>query len=42
MGKRFSPGLLVPAGSEVRGELAELEAGGTPVTLDVDLYGYYL
>ncbi len=42
VGKRFSPGLLVPAGSEVRGELAELEAGGTPVTLDVDLYGYYL
>jgi len=41
VGKRFSPGLLVPAGAEVRGEMAELEAGGSPVSVDVNLYGYY-
>ncbi|WP_306599443.1 hypothetical protein [Geothrix sp. 21YS21S-2] len=41
VGKRFSPGLLVPAGAEVQGELSELEAGGTPVVMDVNLYGYY-
>lgn len=41
VGKRFSPGLLVPAGAEVRGEMAELESGGSPLSMDVNLYGYY-
>lgn len=42
VGKRFSPGLVVPAGSEVRGELSEVEPGGAVPRMDVNFYGFYL
>ncbi|BDU74026.1 hypothetical protein [Mesoterricola silvestris] len=40
LSKRFSPGLVVPGGAEVRGELTELESGGGSVAMDLNLYGY--
>jgi hypothetical protein len=40
--RRFSPGLVVPAGAEVRSELKEAEGGSQGLALSVSFYGYYL
>jgi hypothetical protein len=38
--KRYSPGLVVPPGGEVRGELKNLYPAGGPVPVDVSFYGF--
>jgi len=42
LGKKFTPGLLVPAGAEVLGGLIELTPGDGAARVDVTLHGYFV
>ena len=42
LGKKFTPGLLVPAGAEVLAGLMELSPGEGAARVDVTLHGYFV
>ena len=42
LGKKFTPGLLVPAGAEVLGGLMDLTPGDGAARVEITLYGYFV